>query len=103
MTEKNVNIPVTGMTCANCALNIERSVKKLPGVKETSVNFASEQAAVSFDPDEIQVRDLVEKIHDAGYGVPKASIEIPVTGMTCANCAMTIERTLKKKAAMKRK
>ena len=97
MTEKNVNIPVTGMTCANCALNIERSVKKLPGVKETSVNFASEQAAVSFDPDEIQVRDLVEKIHDAGYGVPKASIEIPVTGMTCANCAMTIERTLNKK------
>lgn len=97
MAEKNVTIPVTGMTCANCALNIERSVKKLPGVRETSVNFASEQASIFFDPNELQVRELVEKIHDAGYGVPKASVEFPVTGMTCANCAMTIERTLNRK------
>lgn len=97
MAEKNVNIPVTGMTCANCALNIERNVKKLPGVKGTNVNFATEQAAITFDPDEVQVHDLVEKIQDAGYGVAKADIEFPVTGMTCANCAMTIERTLNKK------
>jgi len=85
------------MTCANCALNIERNVKKLPGVKETNVNFATEQAAISFDSNEIQVRDLIEKISDAGYGVPKTTAEFPVTGMTCANCAMTIERTLNKK------
>ena len=97
MAEKNVTIPVTGMSCANCALNIERGVKKLPGVLETSVNFAAEQASISFDPSELQVRDLVEKIHDAGYGVPKTSVEFPITGMTCANCAMTIERTLNKK------
>lgn len=97
MTEKNVTIPVTGMTCANCALNIERSVKKLPGVMGTSVNFAAEQASISFNPDELQIGDLVEKIHDAGYGVPKAIVEFPVTGMTCANCAMAIERALNKK------
>ena len=97
MSEKNVTVPVTGMTCANCALNIERNVKKLPGVKEANVNFATEQAAISFDSDETQIRDVIGKIHDAGYGVPKATVEFPVTGMTCANCAMTIERALKKK------
>jgi Cu+-exporting ATPase len=97
MPEKNITLPVTGMTCANCALNIERNVKKLEGVRDANVNFASEQAAISFDSDKLQVQDLVEKIHDAGYGVAKASVEFPVTGMTCANCAMTIERTLKKK------
>jgi Cu+-exporting ATPase len=97
MSEKNITLPVTGMTCANCAQNIERNVKKLPGVKEANVNFATEQAAISFDSDEIQVRDVIDKIHDAGYGVPKATVEFPVTGMTCANCAMTIERTLRKK------
>jgi Cu+-exporting ATPase len=97
MPDKNVTIPVTGMTCANCALNIERNVKKLPGIKEMNVNFATEQASVAFDADEIQVSDVVEKIHDAGYGVATATVELPVTGMTCANCAMTIERTLKKK------
>jgi Cu+-exporting ATPase len=97
MAEKKVNIPVTGMTCANCAISIERAVKKLTGVKQASVNFASEQASVSFDPDEVQLPKLVEKIKDAGYGVAQTSVEIPITGMTCANCAMTIERTLKKK------
>jgi Cu+-exporting ATPase len=97
MPEKNVTLPVTGMTCTNCALNIERNVKKLPGVKEMNVNFATEQATVAFDTDEIQINDVVEKIYDAGYGVATATVEFPVTGMTCANCAMTIERTLKKK------
>ena len=97
MTEKNINIPVTGMSCANCALAIERTVKKVPGVKAATVNFATEQASLSFDPDQVQVEKLVEKIQDAGYGVAKATVDIPVTGMTCANCAMTIERTLKKK------
>jgi Cu+-exporting ATPase len=97
MPDKNVTLPVTGMTCANCAMTIERNVKKLPGVKEMNVNFATEQASVAFDTDEIQINDVVEKIHDAGYGVATATVEFPVTGMTCANCAMTIERTLKKK------
>jgi Cu+-exporting ATPase len=96
MSEKTVTVPVTGMTCANCALNIERGIKKLAGVKETNVNFASEQAAISFDTDKIQIQDVVEKIHDVGYGVPTANVEFPITGMSCVNCAMTIERTLKK-------
>jgi P-type Cu+ transporter len=97
MAEKTINIPVTGMSCANCALTVERTVKKVPGVKGAAVNFATEQASLSFDPDQVQVEKLVEKIQEAGYGVAKATVDIPVTGMTCANCAMTIERTLKRK------
>ena len=97
MADKTINIPLTGMSCANCALAIERTVKKVPGVKAAAVNFATEQASLSFDPDQVQVEKLVEKIQDAGYGVAKATVDIPVTGMTCANCAMTIERTLKRK------
>jgi len=84
------------MSCANCALNIEKNVKKLRGVKEANVNFASEQADVTYDSSKIELKDLVEQIHGSGYGVAKATVDIPVTGMTCANCAMNIERTLKK-------
>jgi Cu+-exporting ATPase len=97
MASENVTLPITGMSCANCALNIERNLKKLQGVEDTSVNFASEQASVSFDPEQIEVDDLIKKIKDAGYGIATAKIELPITGMTCANCAMNIERTLKKK------
>ncbi len=96
MTDKNITFPVTGMTCANCALNIQRSLKKVTGVKEANVNFATEQASVSFDLDQVQIKDLTDKIRDAGYGVVTSTVEIPLTGMTCANCAMTIERILNK-------
>jgi Cu+-exporting ATPase len=98
MPHKSVTLPVTGMTCANCALNIERTLNKVEGVKKANVNFATEQAAVSFDPEQVQLKDLANKIHDAGYAVASATVEIPVTGMTCANCAMNIERALSKKA-----
>jgi Cu+-exporting ATPase len=97
MNEKKITLPLTGMTCANCAANIERGVKKLDGVAEVSVNFASEKAAVAFDPQKLGVEDLIKKIEKTGYGVSTAKIEFPVTGMTCANCAMNIERTLNKK------
>jgi len=99
MTEQKFTLPITGMTCANCAANIERGVKKLKGVAEANVNFAAESAAVSFDPQQLQLRDVVEKIHNSGFGVTTTKLEMPVTGMTCANCAANIERTLNKKTA----
>ena len=97
MTEQTVTLPITGMTCANCALNIERGVKKLEGIKQTNVNFAAEEAMVSFDPKVLQPQDIYKRIHDSGYTVPTVESEFPVTGMTCANCAMNIERALNKK------
>ncbi len=97
MTQQKITLPVTGMTCANCASNIERSVKKLQGVTEVNVNFASEEAVVSFDPQEVRLPDIIAKIQKAGFGLVSAKTEFPVTGMTCANCAMNIERILNKK------
>jgi Cu+-exporting ATPase len=97
MAEQKITLPITGMTCANCAANIERGVKKLDGVDTASVNFASEQAAVTFDPQQLHVRDVVTKIQKSGYNVTTAKVELPITGMTCANCAANIERTLNKK------
>jgi len=97
MSERKVTLPVTGMTCANCAANIERGVKKLPGVDEVNVNFASEKASVTFDASRVDVSDLIEKITQSGFGVATAKVEFPVTGMTCANCAGNIERALTRK------
>ena len=94
MAEDKLTLPITGMTCANCAMNIERSVKKLTGVSDVKVNFASEQAMVTLDPAQVKMEDVIGKITGSGYGVPTATVEIPITGMTCANCAMNIERAL---------
>ncbi len=97
MPTQTLHIPVHGMTCANCAATIERAVKRLPGVSGVSVNFAGEQAAVAFDPKALALNDVVAKIQKSGYAVPTAQAELAITGMTCANCAATIERSLSKK------
>jgi Cu+-exporting ATPase len=68
MAEKNINIPLTGMSCANCALAIERTLKKVPGVVKATVNFASERASVEYVPSLIGVDEMIRAIEKAGYG-----------------------------------
>ncbi|MFL7793824.1 MAG: heavy metal translocating P-type ATPase, partial [Anaerolineae bacterium] len=85
--------------CANCAFTVERSLKKSEGVTDAVVNFATEQASVTFDPEKVKSADLTRRVEDAGYGVVTAKVELPITGMTCANCAATVERTLNKKVS----
>ncbi len=97
MSSQTSHIPLAGMTCANCAATVERVLKTLPGVVDARVNFASEQAAVTFDPKTLTLAQIVQRIQEAGYSVPSARIELALSGMSCANCAATIERTLGKK------
>ena len=97
MATRTITLPVSGMTCANCALNIERSLRKMPGVENASVNFAAERAEVAYDAARIQLADLVAGVEKAGFKAPTARVELAVTGMTCANCALNIERTLAKR------
>ncbi len=94
--EKHLTIPVSGMTCANCAMNIERTLKKIPGIKVAAVNFVSEQAGVTFDDASVNPPEIIAAIKKAGFEPHTVTTEFPVSGMTCANCAMNIERTLKK-------
>jgi P-type Cu+ transporter len=60
--------PVTGMTCANCAMNIERALtRKVPGVVKASVNFASERVFVEYDPLAASIDDMAAAIEKAGF------------------------------------
>ncbi|MGC9974387.1 MAG: cation transporter, partial [Gaiellaceae bacterium] len=62
-----IELELEGMTCASCATRIERKLNALEGAAAT-VNFASEQAYVHFDPARLQVDDLVAAVKGAGYG-----------------------------------
>lgn len=91
---------ISGMTCANCALTIEKGLAKMPGVKLAAVNFASEKLALEYDPQLVKTEDVLAKIKDLGYGAQSVDGEegkqqFKVSGMTCANCALTIEKKLK--------
>ncbi len=96
MGEKQITLPVTGMTCANCVATVERNVRKLEGVREAAVNLATERVSLVYDDSLVRPGEVIERIRKAGYDVPQQKIELPITGMTCANCTFTVERALKK-------
>ncbi len=97
MIEQRITFAVTGITCTNCAMNIERGVKKIEGLYDATVNFASEQVNVAFDPQKTDIGEISEKIRSLGFKVTTTKIELPIMGMSCANCAINIERALKRK------
>ncbi len=90
-------MPVLGMTCANCATTIERNAQKIDGVAEAVVNYGNETVSVAYDSTSTGLEQIIKRIQKAGYDVPLATLELPITGMTCANCVTTVERVLNKK------
>jgi P-type Cu+ transporter len=91
-----IELPITGMTCASCVRNVERALKKTEGVGEVSVNLATERATIAYDASVVKVDQLIGRVQGAGYGVPTGSIELPITGMTCASCVRNVERAINK-------
>jgi len=68
-------LPVEGMTCASCVNHVEEAIGEVEGVTETSVNLATEQATVRYQPEAAQWSDFERAVHEAGYGVREASDE----------------------------
>lgn len=93
--EKQSSFRITGMTCATCAARVEKALSEAPGVSSASVNLASEKATVAYNPSVTSEEALVSAVANAGYGVATAEITLDLIGMTCVNCAQTIESTLR--------
>lgn len=92
--EHQATLQITGMTCAACATRIEKGLSRMDGVSRANVNLALEQATVSYDPKQSDLRKMEEKIESLGYGTMKETMDFEITGMTCAACATRIEKGL---------
>ncbi|NMO94414.1 heavy metal translocating P-type ATPase [Paenibacillus lemnae] len=65
---ENADLTLTGMTCAACAARIEKMVGKMPGVGRSSVNFAMETLSVTYNPGEVSIPDIQQRVQKLGYG-----------------------------------
>ena len=93
---KQLTLPVTGMTCANCVATVERNLKKLDGVQEAAVNLSSERATVSFDPSLLGLTELIARVERAGYGVASGEAELAIKRLADDNDARRLEKALLK-------
>ena len=98
---RDLSVPVDGMTCATCALRVEKALTALPGV-EANVNLAAERADIRFDPKHITPLQLAEAIEAAGYDVPTEKIDLKIGGMTCASCVSRVEGALQQVSGVTR-
>ncbi len=97
---QKLSFPIQGMTCASCVARIEKSLRALEGVREASVNLATEKANIVYDPSLVEPESMKKAVEDLGYGIPQemskeGKITIAIGGMTCASCVNRIEKGLR--------
>jgi Cu+-exporting ATPase len=95
-TAARIVLPVEGMTCASCVSRVERGLRRESGVASADVSLATENATVAYDAAVTDPARLVAAIGRAGYRVPEATIDLAVSGMTCASCVGRVEKALRR-------
>jgi Cu+-exporting ATPase len=93
---KQVILPITGMTCANCVATVERNLKKDKGVKIANVNLSSERATVEYDPEISKLENLIERVNKAGYGVATGEANLLIKRLSDDSDARRIEKATQK-------
>jgi Cu+-exporting ATPase len=93
---KQVILPITGMTCANCVATIERNLKKEKGVLNASVNLSSERATIEYNPDISQIESFVERVAKAGYGIATGEADLLIKHLSDNNDARRLENAVSK-------
>ncbi len=91
---KELTLPITGMTCANCVASVERNLKKLDSIDTAVVNLASERATFDFDPAALGLDDVIARIERAGYGIATGEAELIIKRLSDDNDARRLEKAL---------
>jgi len=94
---QTLTLPITGMSCANCAATLSRKIQRLPGVHQAEAQFANEQLTLTFDPKQTPLAEVIAHIRALGFDTATAHWQPRITGMSCVNCANTVTRTLQRK------
>ena len=66
---KLISAPVHGMTCASCVSRVEKSISKIKGIKNVSVNLATEKASFEMEPDSATLIEIEKAVEEVGYKI----------------------------------
>jgi P-type Cu+ transporter len=91
---KQLTLPITGMTCANCVATVERNLKKLEGVQSAVVNLSSERATVDFESEKLKLSDVIARVQRAGYGVATGEADLVIKRLSDDSDARRLEKAL---------
>ena len=96
MSERTVSLDIQGMSCTSCAQSITDALDALDGISDTTINFATNEGTVTYDPEWVSLAEIYQAVEDAGYRALRGSVSIGIVDMTCANCAETNQQALER-------
>jgi Cu+-exporting ATPase len=95
-TAVQLDLPIDGIHCAGCVSTVEKALSSRDGVESASVNLATGEGRVRFDPARVSADELVRAVEDAGYDVRREFVTVGVGGMHCAGCVSAVEKAIRK-------
>lgn len=101
MEKKTAVIGIKGMHCASCVVKLEQSLGKINGVESVNVNFATQQATISYDPSKTGGDRFKATIRKLGYAtIAREEVVLHVKGMASLHCAMIVQKALEREAGV---
>ncbi len=98
---EHAELKLYGMSCTNCARTVEKGLAQLAGVREVQVNFALQSLQVVWNPQQIDLAAIRARVRELGFragsgeaAATPGEMRIAIGGMSCSNCARTIEKRL---------
>jgi len=96
MSKTRIVLPIEGMTCASCAATVQEALAGATGVATAGVNFATNKAAIEYDPSQTNVGQLIRTVREAGYNCGKASVTFGIVDLHYAPSVAPLEQSLAK-------
>ncbi|SMO67646.1 heavy metal translocating P-type ATPase [Halorubrum cibi] len=94
MSTRTAHLEIGGMSCSTCSSTVTEALEGLDGVEAASVNFATDEGTVEYDPDRVVLADLYGAIREAGYDPVSETATVGIGGMSCSTCAATNEEAI---------
>ncbi len=88
-------LPITGMGSEHCAIQVDKALGTIPGIISHKVELNNSRAVIGTNGSNVPTFEIVNKIRETGFNVTSVKKTYPVTGMSCARCALSVESMLK--------
>ncbi|MCC7553267.1 MAG: heavy metal translocating P-type ATPase [Methanobacteriaceae archaeon] len=91
---KDMDVPIEGMHCASCVLNLNKKFEKIDGVEKVSADLNTNKLHLAADSKKLSFDEINEAVESLGFKTRTDEIILQIEGMHCASCVINVEKAL---------
>ena len=94
MSARRAHLEIGGMSCSTCSGTVQDALAEIAGVDEASINFATDEGTVSYDPERVDLSTIYDAVRESGFDPISETTTVGIAGMSCSTCAATNEEAI---------